>query len=187
MTRRALAFSMAFTLIRLTLPGIAAAAMPWPHPVAPAIPGASGYVTIPGAVIPPDKARRYRAVFDATRAADRAGDLVPALDMVGSELNALGAAGVPTANARFVVVFHGAATVGILDDARYRARFGVPNPNQAVLTALKRAGVELYVCGQYLAAEGIDPATLVPEVRVAADALIVLMVFQNDGYAYLGF
>jgi intracellular sulfur oxidation DsrE/DsrF family protein len=45
----------------------------------------------------------------------------------------------------------------------------------------------MYVCGQNLAFEKIDPTTLAPEVAVASDALIVLMTYQNKGYALLSF
>lgn len=82
--------------------------------------------------------------------------------MAGSELNVLGATGVPLKNAKFVVVFHGAAIDGILDDANYRAKRGVGNPNLKVIADLKRTGVEMFVCGQNLAFENIDPKTLTP-------------------------
>jgi intracellular sulfur oxidation DsrE/DsrF family protein len=107
--------------------------------------------------------------------------------MVGSELNALGASGVPLRNAQFVVVFHGAAMDGLLDESHYRARHGVGNPNLEVIAQLRRAGVQMFVCGQNLAADGVDPRSLTPDVRIASDALIVLMRYQNDGYAMLSF
>lgn len=159
----------------------------WEKPVAPAVPSASGYVAIPGAAVMPEKSRIYRAVFDATRAADQPGQLVPALDMVGSELNVIVGSGLPRTNGKFVVVFHDDAVDGILNDASYRAKHHASNPNLKVIAELKRAGVELYVCGQYLAFNGIDPKSLVPEVRVATDALIVLMAYQMDGYALMSF
>jgi len=43
------------------------------------------------------------------------------------------------------------------------------------------------VCGQYVAAETIEPKSLVPEVTVAADALLVLIHYQNNGYALVSF
>ncbi|MFN8179802.1 MAG: DsrE family protein [bacterium] len=179
------------TLLALVAPTLlavsAAAAAGWPEPKSPVIPEADGYVAIPGAAIAPDKTHVYRALFDATRAADAPTQLVPALNMVGSELNALAVAGVAPGNAKFVVVFHGAAMVGILDDRSYRAKFGVANPNLEVLAQLKKAGVELFVCGQNLAFDHVDPRTLAPEVTVASDALIVSMTYQNDGYAVLSF
>jgi intracellular sulfur oxidation DsrE/DsrF family protein len=107
--------------------------------------------------------------------------------MVGSEYNVIVGSGLPAANGKFVVVFHGDAVDGILNDASYRAKHHVPNPNLKALAELKRAGAELYVCGQYLAFSNIDPKTLAPEVRVATDALIVLMAYQMDGFALMSF
>ena len=52
---------------------------------------------------------------------------------------------------------------------------------------MKKQGVQFYVCGQYLAGEKIDPKTLSPDVTIAADALLVLMEYQNKGYALLSF
>lgn len=173
--------------ILLALNLAAASPAGWPAPTAPVIPEADGYVAIPNAAMTPQKTRVYRAVYDATRAAGKPTDLVPALNMAGSELNALAATGVPLKNARFVVVFHGAAIDGILNEAAYRSKFGVSNPNLKVLAGLRKAGVELFVCGQNLAFAGIDPSTLSPLVTVGSDALIVLMSYQNDGYALLSF
>ena len=67
----------------------------WPAPKAPAVPEADGYVEIPNVAIAPTKDSRYRAVFDATRRADKATALIPALNMAGSELNALAAVNAP--------------------------------------------------------------------------------------------
>jgi intracellular sulfur oxidation DsrE/DsrF family protein len=159
----------------------------WPPPVTPVIPAADGYVAIPGAAVPPVPSATYRAIFDATQGPAKPSQLVPAINMVGSELNALAAVGVPLAHVKFVVVFHGAAMSGLLDDAHYRSRFGVQNPNLAVLNQLAKTGVELFVCGQNVAADKLDPKTLAPQVRIASDALIVLMTYQSKGYALLSF
>jgi intracellular sulfur oxidation DsrE/DsrF family protein len=159
----------------------------WPAASAPAVPDADGYAVIANAAVPPVKQRVYKAIYDATQAAGDPGRLAPALNMAGSELNALAASNVPLANAKFAVVFHGAAMNAILTDAAYKSKFGVANPNLDTLRRMKAAGVELFVCGQNLAADNVDPATLVPEVKVASDALIVLMTYQNQGYALLSF
>ncbi len=166
---------------------IAPAAAQWPAPKANAIPEADGYVDIPRVAIAPEKNHTYRAIFNATEAAEKPTQLVPAINMAGSELNALDATDVPPKNAKFVIVFHGAAIDGILDEEHYRAKFGVSNPNMKVLEKMKKSGVQLFVCGQNLAAEHIDPTTLTPDVTVASDALIVLMEYQNRGYALMSF
>src|SRR5205809_5618329 len=171
--------------------GMAAAillcAADWPAPKSPAVADADGYVIIPNAALSPNKETRYRSVFDATHAAGKPTELLPALNMAASELNALSAVGVPLANAKFAVVFHGSAVDGILRSEPYKAKFGTENPNLAAIREMKKAGVEFFVCGQYLAGEKIDPKALVPEVTLAADALLVLMKYQNDGYALLSF
>ena len=96
----------------------------WAAPRADVVPEADGYVAIPNAVVTPDKSQIYRAIFDATRAPGKPTELAPALNMVGSELNLLGALGVPAENGKFAVVFHGSALAALLDEAHYRARFG---------------------------------------------------------------
>jgi intracellular sulfur oxidation DsrE/DsrF family protein len=175
--------AIASVVLGIATPAIAE----WPQAQSPAIPDADGYVSIPGAAVPPDKTQKYLALFDATQAAASPTQLVPALNMLGSELNALAASGVPLVNARFVVVFHGDAMAGILDEAHYQAKFGVSNPNLKVLAQLKKAGVEMFVCGQNLAFDKVDPKGLAPEVRIASDALIVIMTYHRKGYALLSF
>jgi intracellular sulfur oxidation DsrE/DsrF family protein len=174
------------TLIIL-LASAAAALAQWPAPKAPAIPEADGYVEIPNVAAAPTRNSIYRAVFDATRPADKPTALLPALNMAGSELNALAAVNAPVGNAKFAIVFHGPAVNGILDDKHYEAKFRTTNPNLKVIAEMKKRGVEFFVCGQYLASEKIDPKTLTPDVKLAADALLVLMEYQNKGYALMSF
>jgi intracellular sulfur oxidation DsrE/DsrF family protein len=174
------------TLI-LLMATITTVAAHWSPAKSPSIPQADGYVEIPNVALPPSKESKYQAIFDATRPAEKPTQLVPALNMAGSELNALAAAHAPLSNAKFAVVFHGPAVDGILDDAHYKAKFGTSNPNLTVIAEMKKQGVEFFVCGQYLAGEKIDPTTLTPDVRLASDALLVLMQYQNKGYALMSF
>ncbi len=178
---------VAIAFIVLVTTGAKAHTHTWGKPSAPVIPQADGFFIVPGAAVAPRPTQSYKAIFDATKAADKPDQLLPALNMAGSELNLLAGTGVPLAKAKFAVVFHGAAMDGILNDTAYRAKFGRANPNLPVLSEMKRNGVELYVCGQNLAFENIDPKTLAPEVRVASDALIALMTFQAKGYALMSF
>lgn len=179
--------ALAFTIFVMAALAALKAAPQWGAPAAAVIPEANGYISIPNAALRPDKNRTYRAIFDASAAAKEPSQLVPALNMAGAELNALAATGVPLRNAKFAVVFHGPAINGILDDPHYRAKYGVANPNLNVLAKLKRAGVEIFVCGQNLARDNIDPKIISPDVTVASSAPIVLMTYQNDGYALMSF
>jgi intracellular sulfur oxidation DsrE/DsrF family protein len=178
---------LAFTLLVAAASAASQSSAQWGAPAAAAIPAARGYVSIPNAAVTPDKKRTYRAIYNATLAPREPSQLVPALNMVGGALNAFAATGVPLSNAKFAVVFHGPAIDGILDDAHYQAKHGVANPNLKVLSELKKAGVQVFACGQNLARENIDPRTISPDVTVASAAQIVLMTYQNDGYALLSF
>lgn len=165
-----------------------AAAAPLPPPAAPVIPQAYGYVAVPGAAIRPDRTHVYRVIFSATDGAAKPDALLPAVQMAGTELNVLVANGLKLSNADYVIDFHGpGAIAGLLDNAHYRQKFGVDNPNLPVLAELKKAGVRLYVCSQEMLATGTGFDTITPDVTVASDGLVVLATFENRGYAYLPF
>ena len=183
MTSRALMVVLPLLVIAPAAHGAAK----WPVARSPVIPQARGFAAIPDAAVPVSRTQTYKAIFDATRLADKSTQLLPAVNMLGAELNALGASGAPLKNGRFVIIFHGPAVDGLLNDTAYRAKFGTANPNLPVFAELRRAGVEEYVCGQYLASKNIDRASLSPDVTVASGASIVLTTYQNRGYALLCF
>ncbi len=174
-------------LLVLFVISITSGSAQWGSPSSPAIPEADGYIVIPNAAVLPAKNHLYRAIFDATGMPKEPSQLIPAINMAGSELNAFKVSGTPTQNVQFAIIFHGAALDGILTDEQYKAKFGVSNPNLIVLSKMKRMGVKLFACGQNLAAENIDPKSITPDVTIASDALIVLMEFQNKGYALMSF
>ena len=168
------------------IPAVAAAsdaALITPPPAQPA-----GYVPIPGAAVQPDRTHVYKAIFDATKIAEMPDKIVPAVDMLGAEQDALlNSSGVPAKNVNLAIVFRGEAIDAVLNDAAYKTRHGVANPNLAAIAALKKKGAEVLVCGQQMRIDGITQAMLSPDVTVASDALIVLMTYQNRGYALMSF
>ncbi len=159
-----------------------------PAAIVPSIEGTDPYIAVPHAALVADNSRAWRTVFEAKRGADKPDQLVPAISMAGSELNTLHAHGVLKRNVSFVVVMHTTASdVAVLDDAHYRAKFGVANPNLPVLRRLKQAGVKVYVCGQQLTADGVPLSAVAPEATIAEDGLIAVMTFEGEGYSHLTF
>jgi intracellular sulfur oxidation DsrE/DsrF family protein len=63
----------------------------------------------------------------------------------------------------------------------------VDNPNLAMLSALRQAGADILVCGQFLGAMKIDQKTLSSDVTIASEAFLTLIRYQNNGYAVLEF
>lgn len=153
------------------------------------IAGADPYVPVRGSRFRADDHHLYRVAFEARRGADKPGELAPAVNMAGSELNTLAAHHVPVSNVRFVLVFHTtAANEAVFTNAEYRARHGIDNPNLPVLAALKRQGAEIYVCGQSLLADKVPLSAVDTRVAtIAEDGVIVLMTYGATGYAQLVF
>jgi intracellular sulfur oxidation DsrE/DsrF family protein len=179
--------------IALCLATISMLAIPCAQPAdppgaAPAlIPGALPYVPIAGAKAAPDGSHVYKVIFNVTRAATRPEQPVDGILFAATDLSALRGQGVPATNTRFALILHDSAVDGILDNGSYRAKFGVDNPNLGMLSALRQAGVEIMVCGQFLGAMQIDPRTLSPDVSIASEAFLTLITYQNNGYAVLEF
>lgn len=154
----------------------------------PFIGGVDEYIAVPGSTRHAKPGRVYRAVFDARRGPAKPDDIIPTLNMIGSELNTLAAHGVPRRHAKFVVVFHtSASNEAVLEDAAYRARHGVPNPNLNVIRQLRAAGVGLFVCGQSLLADKVPLSAVTPEVTIVEDGIITIMEHANDGFAQFVF
>ena len=176
---------VAFGLALAALATLQASATDYAAPRAPAVPDGTGYVDIPGAQVAIDPAHVYKVIVDGVNAAAKPTGLVPALGRASLITNALTVGRVPAANRKVVVVFHGPSVDGLLTNDAYRKQFGVDNPNLKVIAQLVAAGVDLFVCGQHMANHKLGIEMLAPGIKLSTAASIVLMAYQNDGYAVL--
>jgi len=138
----------------------------------------------PQAVVRPNAHATYKALFDVTQAG-KPDAVNPGLDHIARAVNVFAAAGVPLGHLKFAVIIHGPATPIVLGDKAFEAKFGHPNPNLAVLADLKKAGVQVMVCGNALADMSYTPDEVNPDIKVALSALSTLIIMQNEGYALL--
>jgi intracellular sulfur oxidation DsrE/DsrF family protein len=151
--------------------------------VYPLISGRGGVVPLPGAVAQPR--RGAKSLFDITADATPGG-VNSGLEQIARLLNLYGAAGLNAGDLRIAAVCHDAADKAVLTDSAYRARFKVAaNPNLPLIRDLKKAGVELFVCGQSLHELGFKEEEVTDDVWVADAAMLVLVNKQADGYAYI--
>ena len=173
------------TLIILGLAATAARAAPQPASFwqYPAIAGYGPEHTWPGVVERPQKRATYKALFDLTQGKAQATTMNPGLDHIARTINIFAGAGIPLDHLRFAVIIHGPATAIALSGAAYQARFGHPNPNLALISALRKAGVKLMVCGNALGDMHLTPAEVNPHIHVALSALSTVIILQNQGYA----
>lgn len=100
-------------------------------------------------------------------------------------VNVFVSAGVPVKNLKFVAILHGPATPAALDNAAYKKKYGVDNPNIPLISALRKAGVHVDVCGQALADNGFAHSSINKEVRIDLSALATTVIYGDMGYAYM--
>jgi intracellular sulfur oxidation DsrE/DsrF family protein len=151
------------------------------------VPAAPVVRDVPGARELPDKALTYKILFDAEKGADKPGDINPTLLTAGRFVNTLSKYGVPTDHQKIVVVFHGDATDIIMANDAYKASHnGQDNPNVPIIQSLKKAGVDLRVCGQAVMARKIDPKTIQPEIELDLWALTTITTLEMRGWVRVG-
>ncbi|MGC1550632.1 MAG: DsrE family protein [Rhodanobacter sp.] len=150
-----------------------------------AITAAGAFHALPQAAYQPDRNATYKVVFSLTKASDKPGDINPALERVARTVNIYAASGVPLNHLKFVAVAYGSATPIVLDDAHYRAQLGVANPNLPVIAQLRKAGIDVVVCGQAMAEHHFDNAWLSKDVTLSLSALTTITELEQQGYALM--
>lgn len=112
--------------------------------------------------------------------------LNPAIEKVARFVNLYAGAGKEAADVEIALVFHGGATLAVLNDDAYNDTFQTTeNPNLALLRDLHHAGVQMYVCGQSLQGKGKSAEDVVVFVDTAVSALTTNVNLQSDGYTYI--
>jgi intracellular sulfur oxidation DsrE/DsrF family protein len=151
--------------------------------VYPLVSGHGGVVALPQAAEQPRK--NAKAIFDIT-ADSKPGMVNKGLEQVARLLNLYGAAGMKPGDVKIAAVLHGEADNAALSDRAYAGRFKVAaNANLPLIRELKKAGVEVFVCGQSLNELGFKVEEVAAEIPVADSAMLVLVNKQADGYAYI--
>jgi intracellular sulfur oxidation DsrE/DsrF family protein len=140
---------------------------------------------IPNAAVQPNKDMEYKILFDISRKAANDNDVNPGLDHVARLINVFATGGVMPDKMRLVVIIHGPATPIALNNDAFKERYGTDNPNLNLLSALKKNGVLLYVCGQSMADYDYDESWIDPNITIALSSLTVVPTFQLMGYALM--
>ena len=127
----------------------------------------------------------YKVVFDLSNSPEDMGTLNRSIESVARFLNMHAQNGINPEDLEVAVVVHGSAGKDMLNDAAYQSRFDISNPNTGLLTALKDAGVQIWLCGQTAGSRGFGKDELHPSVGMALSAMTVLTRLQNEGWAFL--
>jgi intracellular sulfur oxidation DsrE/DsrF family protein len=140
---------------------------------------------VPFAVEKPDPKIDYKIVVEVASNNEKPETVHEFFEKVAAVVNLHALGGVPANKLHVVMVIHGPAGHFIVNNAAYQKKFGIDNPNLPLFTALREAGVKMFVCGQTLLKRNIDHQTVVPEIKVALSAITTLTTYQLKGYALL--
>lgn len=133
------------------------------------------------------KDTEYRVIFDIFTDKSEGNNVNPLLNAVARYLNMHAQQGVLLKNMKTVVILHGAATKSTINAISYQKKYNTNNPNAKIIKALKKANVEVYVCGQSYVANGFKIHEKSPHVKLALSALTVLVEYQSNGYQIINF
>lgn len=149
----------------------------------PVIDSHGGVYAMPNAVQQPRADTKILVDVTAPSEPDK---LNPGIEKVARYVNIYAGAGKEPVDVKIALVFHGGATLAVLDDDAYGKQFdGKKNPNLDLLRKLHASDVEMYVCGQSLSGSGKTSDDVVVFVDTAVSALTASVNLQADGYAYV--
>ena len=148
----------------------------------PVIMKSGSYSPVPDATFKVPADLDYKVFWDVHVGAAKPGDVNPAYEVPSRFINQGAVIGVPRRNVHVALVIHGTAGEDILNNAEYRARKGVDNPNIPLLEEMAKAGVQIILCGQTAAKQKLTRDTILPFVLVAPSAAWAEAVLLRQGY-----
>ena len=152
----------------------------------PVIKSFGGIFEIPNSV-KPEADTDYKIVIDLKTLQRDKSSINPGLNNVARMINLHALGGVKPENLKVSVAIHGGATDVTLTNEAYKKRYEMDNPNIPLLTELKNAGVELYVCGQSLIAREYAFSEIHDHITFGLSMLTVVTTHVQDGYTLLVF
>jgi intracellular sulfur oxidation DsrE/DsrF family protein len=138
----------------------------------------------------PDPNMKYKLLFELTGFAYKGQDSTAkkefnaGLGSVARELNLHEANGIPRKNIDAVIVVHASALYALLNNEKYKKKYGIGNPNVALIRELQNYGAKIIVCGQAMTYLNLEMEDIIPGIRQALNAQTVISSYQLKGYVY---
>lgn len=153
----------------------------------PIIDGYGSYYSVENIDLLLENGKEYKAIFDVFTDNSKDGKVNPLINTVARYLNMHAAQGVELKNMKVAIILHGRATKSALNNKSYEHKYETINPNSKLISELKNAGVEIYVCAQSFLFNGFELKDVSENVKVSLSALTALVEFQNNGYQIINF
>jgi intracellular sulfur oxidation DsrE/DsrF family protein len=142
---------------------------------------------VPEATYATDTSETFKAVFDVMNSPEDPTQVNPWIETAARFLNMHARAGVDPRQLKAALIVHNKASTDLLENAEYKRRFGVDNPNGELLQALMESGAQVIFCGQSSFARQVPITQTVAGVQLSLSAMTALIQLQNQGYQLIKF
>lgn len=132
-------------------------------------------------------ATEFKVVFDIMDSPESPEDINKTIETAARFLNMHAQNGVPKEHLKVALVVHNKASKDIIHNEAYKSRYGVDNPNYAMVKALMDAGTDIIFCGQSSRSRNFPKEDLIPGCKISLSAMTALIQFQNEGYHLIKF
>jgi intracellular sulfur oxidation DsrE/DsrF family protein len=131
--------------------------------------------------------QQMKVVFDIMNSPDSPEAINGSIETAARFLNMHTQAGIPLENLKVALVVHNKASKDIINNAAYRQRYGIDNPNEKMIQALLEVGTEIIFCGQSSLSRNFPRSETISGVQLGLSAMTALIQLQNQGYQLIKF
>jgi intracellular sulfur oxidation DsrE/DsrF family protein len=145
----------------------------------------SGVLSVPDIGYTPDPKMKYKLLFNMSlwsKDSISIKNINGGFAEIGRIINLHIGAGIPKENIEIAIVVHGKALSAYLKNEAYQKKFKTSNPNLDIIKQFTALNAQLLACGQSEVFQHLSKEDLLPEVKTAYSAQIVLSSFQLKGY-----
>jgi len=153
----------------------------------PAIKDYGGVYDVPFAKDRPDSSIQYKIIIEAGAAIEKPEEVYSPLEHISRMYNLHIYGGIPQKNLHVELVIFGPSVAVVLNDAAYKKKFGMDNPNLKIIEEMTKAGIKIHACGQSVMLTGLDLATINPNIDVVVSRFTTVSSRQMEGYAFFKF
>ena len=151
----------------------------------PAVKNGGGIYPVPEAENIGEWKQPYKIVTEISAGMDKRDSLNSGLERMARLVNLYRHAGVSKENIDIYIMIHFTATPIILSDEAHKKKYGVPNPNTALINEMAQNRVKFYVCGQSIYRRKLDKEPRNPNIKVVLSAMYGITTLQMKGYAFM--
>jgi len=134
-----------------------------------------------------DKDREFKVVFDIMSSPENPDQLNASIETAARFLNMHAQHGIAEDKLKVALVVHNKATKDIMTQEAYSQRYGVPNPNFELLSALIQSGADVILCGQSSLSRDVPSENTIEGVQISLSAMTAIIQLTDQDYTLIKF